>query len=83
MPVVIWQLAMSLEYCPNVWMYLSFLCEGNGGDIQWSFSQVKGTIEEDVTEGKKLESLMRCLDFVCQTVKISKQIIKEVDNITW
>lgn len=24
---------------------------GNGGEIQWCFSQVKGTIEEDVTEG--------------------------------
>ena len=24
---------------------------GNGGDLQWCFSQVKGTIEEDVTEG--------------------------------
>jgi len=24
---------------------------GNGGEIQWCFSQVKGTVEEDVTEG--------------------------------
>ena len=29
-----------------------FFFLGNGGDIQWCFSQVKGTIEEDVTEGK-------------------------------
>lgn len=25
---------------------------GNGGEIQWCFSQVKGTIEEDITEGR-------------------------------
>ena len=24
---------------------------GNGGEIQWCFSQVKGTIEDEVTEG--------------------------------
>ena len=31
-----------------------FLFVGNGGDIQWCFSQVKGTVEEDVTEGRGL-----------------------------
>ena len=25
---------------------------GNGSEIQWCFSQVKGTVEEDITEGK-------------------------------
>lgn len=25
---------------------------GNGGEIQWCFSQVKGTMEDDITEGK-------------------------------
>jgi len=25
---------------------------GTNGDMQWYLSQVKGTIEEDVTEGK-------------------------------
>ena len=24
---------------------------GNGGEIQWCFSQVKGTLEEDISEG--------------------------------
>ena len=32
-------------------MYLH-LFSGNGGEIQWCFSQVKGTVEEDITEGK-------------------------------
>ena len=26
--------------------------DGTDGDMQWYLSQVKGTIEEDVTEGK-------------------------------
>ena len=25
---------------------------GNGGEVQWCFSQVKGTLEEDISEGK-------------------------------
>ncbi|ELT94495.1 hypothetical protein CAPTEDRAFT_160144 [Capitella teleta] len=32
---------------------------GNGGDILWSFSQVKGTIEEDVTEA----DIISCVEF--------------------
>lgn len=32
-------------------MYIFSRITGNG-DIQWSFSQVKGTLEDDVTEGK-------------------------------
>ena len=32
--------------------FFSYLVLGNGGDIQWCFSQVKGTVEEDVTEGE-------------------------------
>ena len=31
---------------------LNFVFSGNGGDIQWCFSQVKGTLEEDISEGK-------------------------------
>lgn len=34
---------------------------GNGGEIQWCFSQVKGTIEEDITEGK--DNIMHCTYF--------------------
>lgn len=30
-----------------------FFISGNGGEIQWCFSQVKGTIEEDITEGMR------------------------------
>lgn len=29
-----------------------FLFPGNGGELTWCFSQVKGSIEEDVAEGK-------------------------------
>jgi serine/threonine-protein phosphatase 2A regulatory subunit B len=32
---------------------------GNGGDIQWCFSQVKGTVEEDVTEA----DIISCVEF--------------------
>lgn len=32
---------------------------GNGGDLQWCFSQVKGTIEEDVTEA----DIISCVEF--------------------
>lgn len=31
---------------------ISVYFAGNGGEIQWCFSQVKGTAEEDVTEGE-------------------------------
>lgn len=30
---------------------LVFVFVANSGDLQWCFSQVKGTVEEDVTEG--------------------------------
>ncbi|XP_064599976.1 serine/threonine-protein phosphatase 2A 55 kDa regulatory subunit B alpha isoform-like isoform X1 [Liolophura sinensis] len=33
--------------------------KGNGGEIQWCFSQVKGTIEEDVTEA----DIISCVEF--------------------
>lgn len=33
---------------------------GNGGEVQWCFSQVKGTIEEEVTEGKFLKLISEC-----------------------
>lgn len=40
----------------NPWCYLlAYSCEllsGNGGEIQWCFSQVKGSIEEEVADGK-------------------------------
>lgn len=32
---------------------------GNGGEIQWCFSQVKGTIEEDITEA----DIISCVEF--------------------
>jgi len=32
---------------------------GNGGELQWCFSQVKGTIEEDVTEA----DIISCVEF--------------------
>jgi len=41
-------------------IFVTFFCKkmfsfsGNGGEIQWCFSQVKGTIEEDITEGSHL-----------------------------
>ena len=44
----LWQLPMLFRVCPII-MRLFFA--GNGGEIQWCFSQVKGTVEEDVTEG--------------------------------
>ncbi|XP_074643396.1 serine/threonine-protein phosphatase 2A 55 kDa regulatory subunit B beta isoform-like isoform X2 [Tubulanus polymorphus] len=33
--------------------------KGNGGDIQWCFSQVKGTIEEEITEA----DIISCVEF--------------------
>ncbi|XP_064631596.1 serine/threonine-protein phosphatase 2A 55 kDa regulatory subunit B alpha isoform-like isoform X1 [Lineus longissimus] len=33
--------------------------KGNGGDIQWCFSQVKGTIEDEVTEA----DIISCVEF--------------------
>jgi len=56
--------------------YRSFLCKmwayklnvvqlvlGTDGDMQWYLSQVKGTIEEDVTEGKYIivEPVCMCM----------------------
>ena len=32
--------------------YIFRTVAGNGSEIQWCFSQVKGTVEEDITEGK-------------------------------
>ena len=54
-----------------------FSVAGNGGELQWCFSQVKGTVEDDVTEG---EPFFTCLNPVnvrlllsChQDVKMSK-----------
>ena len=34
-------------------VFFSYFIVGNG-DIQWCFSQVKGTLEDDVTEGNYL-----------------------------
>ena len=34
-----------------------FLSAEDGGEVQWCFSQVKGTLDEDLTEGKILNSL--------------------------
>ena len=36
----------------NLCFFKHFFFSGNGGEIQWCFSQVKGTVEEDITEGK-------------------------------
>ena len=44
----LWQPPMLFRVWPLI-MRLFFA--GNGGEIQWCFSQVKGTVEEDVTEG--------------------------------
>ena len=32
-----------------------FLSAEDGGEVQWCFSQVKGTLDEDLTEGKILK----------------------------
>ena len=32
------------------------LSSEDGGEVQWCFSQVKGTLDEDLTEGKMLTS---------------------------
>jgi len=32
---------------------------GNGGELQWCFSQVKGTVEDDVTEA----DIISCVEF--------------------
>ena len=41
-----------------------FTFSGNGGELQWCFSQVKGTIEEDVTEGTAGVCVYLCGPFV-------------------
>ncbi|XP_069941355.1 serine/threonine-protein phosphatase 2A 55 kDa regulatory subunit B delta isoform isoform X1 [Cherax quadricarinatus] len=35
---------------------------GNG-DIQWCFSQVKGTLDDDVSEGKNITDIISCVEF--------------------
>ena len=35
---------------------MKFLISGNS-DIQWCFSQVKGTLDDDVTEGEEMENV--------------------------
>ena len=35
-----------------IYAFSNIFFSGNGGEIQWCFSQVKGTVEEDITEGK-------------------------------
>jgi len=44
-----------------------FILSGNGGEIQWCFSQVKGAIEiEDVAEGMAFYRLSRDLSKIGQ-----------------
>lgn len=38
---------------------LSFCVSGNGGETSWCFSQVKGTLEDDVTDA----DLISCVEF--------------------
>ena len=40
------------NYKKNSGCYSCELLSGNGGEIQWCFSQVKGSIEEEVADGK-------------------------------
>lgn len=30
-----------------------------GGDIQWAFTQVKGTLEDDYTDGKNMDKVVK------------------------
>lgn len=54
-----------VQECPTKWyLFYLFLIEGdavpgNGGETTWCFSQVKGTLEDDVTEA----DLISCVEF--------------------
>jgi len=43
---------------------------GTDGDMQWYLSQVKGTIEEDVTEGKLKYFILTVMVLVFNFLKI-------------
>lgn len=54
----------ALECLTKSYLFYLFLIEGdavpgNGGETTWCFSQVKGTLEDDVTEA----DLISCVEF--------------------
>ena len=51
------QLILLLKFQSTLTWWILLFVSGNG-DIQWSFSQVKGTLDDDVTEGKFQASLL-------------------------
>lgn len=44
----------------SVCVLLNFQCFFLLGELQWCFSQVKGTIEEEITDGKSAVSAFEC-----------------------
>nr|CAD7574652.1 unnamed protein product [Timema californicum] len=58
---------------------------GNGGDTQWCFSQVKGTLDDDVTEGKSqispqpVKCLVLCLYITSSFSEVMTDIISCVE----
>ena len=51
-------IAYVIGYCYRYGtFYLAYLCNAGNSDIQWCFSQVKGTLDDDVTEGKYLPAV--------------------------
>ena len=51
-------------------------CVAGNSDIQWCFSQVKGTLDDNVTEGKIEQDVKNDLD---QTIHVSADIISCVE----
>lgn len=44
----------SKQYQRDMYIYIEFYLFLGNSDIQWCFSQVKGTLEDDATEGGKI-----------------------------
>ena len=53
----------------------------SSSEIQWCFSQVKGTLDDDVTEGKNYSAILTsngkpdCMNPMCWSFRISKPAI--------